>query len=104
MTNTVSRPLNGLSSIANSDGVFSIVAMDQRNTLKKMFAAVGVTATDDDMMQAKIAVASALSKAASGILLDPTWGVPAVNQNDILPTSCGLLIAAENPDRGNFNG
>ena len=104
MTNTVSRPLNGLSSIANSDVVFSIVAMDQRNTLKKMFAAVGVTATDDDMMQAKIAVASALSKAASGILLDPTWGVPAVNQNDILPTSCGLLIAAENPDRGNFNG
>ena len=104
MTNTVSRPLNGLSSIANSDGVFSIVAMDQRNTLKKMFAAVGVTATDDDMMQAKIAVASALSKAASGILLDPTWGVPAVNQNDILPASCGLLIAAENPDRGNFNG
>ena len=104
MTNTVSRPLNGLSSIANSDGVFSIVAMDQRNTLKKMFAAVGVTATDDDMMQAKIAVASALSKAASGILLDPTWGVPAVNQNDILPSSCGLLIAAENPDRGNFNG
>jgi len=104
MTNTVSRPLNGLSSIANSDGVFSIVAMDQRNTLKKMFAAVGVTATDDDMMQAKIAVASALSKAGSGILLDPTWGVPAVNQNDILPASCGLLIAAENPDRGNFNG
>lgn len=104
MTNTVSRPLNGLSSIANSDGVFSIVAMDQRNTLKKMFAAVGVTATDADMMQAKIAVASALSKAASGILLDPTWGVPAVNQNDILPASCGLLIAAENPDRGNFNG
>ena len=104
MTNTVSRPLNGLSSIANSDGVFSIVAMDQRNTLKKMFAAVGVTATDDDMMQAKIAVASALSKAASGILLDPTWGVPAVNQNDILPSSCGLLIAAENPDRGTFNG
>jgi tagatose-1,6-bisphosphate aldolase len=37
-------------------------------------------------------------------LLDPTWGVPAVNQNDILPASCGLLIAAENPDRGNFNG
>ena len=104
MTNTVSRPLNGLSSIANSDGVFSIVAMDQRNTLKKMFAAVGVTATDDDMMQAKIAVASALSKSGSGILLDPTWGVPAVNQNDILPASCGLLIAAENPDRGNFNG
>ena len=104
MTKVVTRALNGLSSISNSDGIFSIVAMDQRNTLKKMFTAVGVTATDEDMFGAKIAVASALSKAASGILLDPTWGVPAVNENDILPTTCGLLVAAENPDRGNFNG
>ena len=104
MTKVVTRALNGLSSISNSDGIFSIVAMDQRNTLKKMFTAVGVTATDEDMFTAKIAVASALSKAASGILLDPTWGVPAVNENDILPTICGLLVAAENPDRGNFNG
>lgn len=104
MTKVVTRALNGLSSISNSDGIFSIVAMDQRNTLKKMFTAVGVTATEEDMFGAKIAVASALSKAASGILLDPTWGVPAVNENDILATSCGLLVAAENPDRGNFNG
>ena len=104
MTKVVTRALNGLSSISNSEGIFSIVAMDQRNTLKKMFTAVGVTATDEDMFGAKIAVASALSKAASGILLDPTWGVPAVNENDILPTTCGLLVAAENPDRGNFNG
>ena len=104
MTKVVTRALNGLSSISNSEGIFSIVAMDQRNTLKKMFTAVGVTATDEDMFAAKIAVASALSKAASGILLDPTWGVPAVNENDVLPTTCGLLVAAENPDRGNFNG
>ena len=104
MTKVVTRALNGLSSISNSDGIFSIVAMDQRNTLKKMFTAVGVTATEEDMFGAKIAVASALSKAASGILLDPTWGVPAVNENDVLPTTCGLLVAAENPDRGNFNG
>ncbi len=104
MTKVVTRALNGLSSISNSEGIFSIVAMDQRNTLKKMFTAVGVTATEEDMFGAKIAVASALSKAASGILLDPTWGVPAVNENDVLPTTCGLLVAAENPDRGNFNG
>ena len=104
MTKVVTRALNGLSNISNSDGIFSIVAMDQRNTLKKMFTAVGVTATEEDMFGAKIAVASALSKAASGILLDPTWGVPAVNENDVLPTTCGLLVAAENPDRGNFNG
>jgi tagatose 1,6-diphosphate aldolase/sulfofructosephosphate aldolase len=56
------------------------------------------------MCSAKIAVASALSKSASGILLDPTWGVPAVNENNVLPPTCGLLIAAENPNRGDFNG
>ena len=105
MSKVVSRPLNGLASIANSEGIFSIVAMDQRNTLKRMFAAVGVAnPTDDDMYGAKIAVASALSKSASGILLDPTWGVPAVNENDVLPSTCGLLVAAENPNRGDFNG
>jgi tagatose-1,6-bisphosphate aldolase len=70
-----------------------------------MFAAVGVEdPTQDQMYGAKVAVASALSKSASGILLDPTWGVPAVNENDILAPTCGLLISAENPDRGNFNG
>ena len=105
MSKVVSRPLNGLNSIANSEGIFSIVAMDQRNTLKRMFAAVGVpAATDEQMYGAKVAVASALSKSASGILLDPTWGVPAVNDNDILASTCGLLIAAENPNRGDFNG
>lgn len=105
MTKVISRPLNGLDSIANRDGVFSIVAMDQRNTLKRMFAAVGVAnPTDENMCSAKIAVASALSKSASGILLDPTWGVPAVNENNVLPPTCGLLIAAENPNRGDFNG
>jgi tagatose 1,6-diphosphate aldolase/sulfofructosephosphate aldolase len=48
MTKVISRPLNGLDSIANRDGVFSIVAMDQRNTLKRMFAAVGVANPTDD--------------------------------------------------------
>lgn len=105
MSKTVSREINGLSSIANSEGIFSIVAMDQRNTLKRMFAAVGIAnATDKDMFEAKIAVASALSKSASGILLDPTWGVPAVNESDVLPSTCGLLVSAENPNRGDFNG
>ena len=31
-----------LSAIANDEGLLAIVAMDQRNTLKRMFAAVGI--------------------------------------------------------------
>jgi tagatose-1,6-bisphosphate aldolase len=94
----------GLASIANDAGVFSIIAMDQRNTLKKMFAAVGIEATMQDIQEAKIEVARYLTPYASGILLDIEVGVGAVLGAGVLDPNCGLLIAAENPDRGDFNG
>lgn len=98
------RPINGLASIADSNGVFSIVAMDQRNTLRRMFAAVNIEPTESDMYEAKVSVTEALSKSASGILLDPQYGVTAINKSNVLATRCGLLVAAENPDRGDFKG
>ena len=67
-----------LADIATPDGVFSIIAMDQRNTLRRMFGAVGIDATDDDLVAAKTDVARALTPLASGILFDPTYGVPAI--------------------------
>jgi tagatose-1,6-bisphosphate aldolase len=94
----------GLDAIADADGVFSIVAMDQRNTLRRMFAAVNHAAEPDDIRQAKIDVSAALTPAASAILLDPTFGVPAVSQADALAATCGLLVAAEPESRGNYNG
>src|SRR5205823_3252634 len=39
---------------------------------------------------------------ASGILFDPTYGVPAVTGNDALAGSCGLLVASEPAQRGRF--
>lgn len=93
-----------LDAIANEDGVFSIIAMDQRNTLRRMFAAVDKEATPEAMRAAKVDVAKALTPAASGILLDPTIGVPSVLEAGALAESCGLLIAAEPESRGNFNG
>lgn len=93
-----------LDAIASEDGVFSIVAMDQRNTLRRMFAAVDKDATPEAMRAAKVDVARALTPAASGILLDPTIGVPSVLEAGALAESCGLLVAAEPESRGNFNG
>jgi len=94
----------GLAAIANEAGVFSIIAMDQRNTLKKMFQSVGIDASITDMQSAKIEVARHLTPHASAILLDIEVGVGAVQGARVLAPGCGLLIAAENPDRGNFNG
>ena len=97
---TTTEPVRTLADIAGPDGVFSIIAMDQRNTLRRMFQAVGIEATDDDLVQAKADVARALTPLASGILFDPTFGVPAVTGTDALARSCGLLVASEPAERG----
>jgi sulfofructosephosphate aldolase len=102
--NNETESRTGLSSIADADGVFCIVAMDQRNTLKRMFAAVNHPAETSDIRVVKTDVAAALTPLASGILLDPTYGVPAVTEAGALAETCGLLVAAEPSDRGNHNG
>jgi tagatose-1,6-bisphosphate aldolase len=93
-----------LADIASADGVFAIIAMDQRNTLKRMFAAVDIDASEDDLRTAKADVARALTPAASGMLLDPTYGVPAVTEGQALAPDCGLLVAAEPSSRDSYNG
>lgn len=93
-----------LADIADDDGTFAIIAMDQRNTLRRMFDAVGEEATPEVMAQAKVDVAANLSPGATGLLLDPDFGVPAVRESGLLASTCGLLVAAEPSDRGNYNG
>jgi tagatose 1,6-diphosphate aldolase/sulfofructosephosphate aldolase len=67
-----------------------------------MFSAVGIEATDEDLRQSKADVARALTPLASGILFDPTYGVPAITGNDALAKSCGLLVASEPAERDKF--
>ncbi len=104
MTATAEGHALSLSAIADDDGTFAIIAFDQRNTLRRMFTAVGLEATDQDMRDVKVAVTRALSPEATGILLDPQLGVGAVKDANALDPSCGLLIAAEPTDRGDFDG
>ena len=65
-----------------------------------MFGAVGIDATDDDLVTAKADVARALTPLASGILFDPTYGVPAIAGTGALAETCGLLVASEPAERG----
>lgn len=98
------KPVKTLDDIAADNGVFSIIAMDQRNTLRRMFTAVGLDASDQDLRTAKADVARALTPGASGILFDPTYGVPAVMEAGALAPNCGLLVAAEPSERLSYNG
>jgi tagatose-1,6-bisphosphate aldolase len=104
VTATTAKPVKTLDDIAGDNRVFSIIAMDQRNTLRRMFTAVGIEATDQDLRTAKADVARVLTPGASGILFDPTYGVPAVTEAGALAPTCGLLVAAEPSVRQTFNG
>jgi tagatose 1,6-diphosphate aldolase/sulfofructosephosphate aldolase len=104
MTHATKTRTGTLDDIAAGSHVFSIIAMDQRNTLRRMFAAVGFDASDDDLRVAKADVARVLTPAASGLLSDPTYGVPAITQAGALAPSCGLLVAAEPSERRTYQG
>ena len=71
-----------MKALSNSAGVIACAAMDQRGSLAKSLAtAKGVSQKEisDQMMQEfKTAVTRVLTPYATGILLDPEWGLPAV--------------------------
>jgi tagatose-1,6-bisphosphate aldolase len=92
-----------LDDIAAEGGTFAIVAMDQRNTLRRMFTAVGRDGTDQELRDAKADVARALTPLASGLLSDPTYGVPAITEAGALAAPCGLLVAAEPAERRSYH-
>ena len=104
MTYATKARTGTLDDIATDTHLFSIIAMDQRNTLRRMFTAVGLDASDDDLRTAKADVARVLTPAATGLLSDPTYGVPAITQAMALAPNCGLLIAAEPSERRSHQG
>ncbi|MET3808788.1 tagatose-1,6-bisphosphate aldolase [Nakamurella sp. UYEF19] len=102
---TASTTRTGLAAIATEANTFAIVAMDQRNTLKRMFHAAGIAdPTLEELTEIKADTVQALRGTASAFLLDPTFGVPSLAE---LPTDgprIGVLVAAEPSERGNVNG
>jgi len=103
MTSTSTTPTS-LDAIASPDGTFAVVAMDQRNTLRRMYAAVGVDDPSiDELTAIKADVVEALAPAASAFLLDPSFGVPALDQVD-RSAGFGVLVAAEPESRLSWQG
>lgn len=97
------RKALSLSDIATADNTFAIVAMDQRNTLKRMYRAVGIESPDDEeLVNIKADVVNGLKGSASAFLLDPTYGIPALEQ--VVGQRPGILVAAGGPERGNYHG
>lgn len=84
-----------LAAIARPSGALAMVAMDQRESLRTMFAAAGAGRVDDRrLVDFKLAVAGTLGPLASGFLIDRRYGFDRVRQG-VLPDGCGLMLAAD---------
>jgi tagatose 1,6-diphosphate aldolase len=86
---------NGINACADERGVIAAAAMDQRGSLQKSIAkargANGVC-SDEELTQFKTAVTQVLTKHASAILMDPEYGLPALEHK---APDAGVLLAYE---------
>jgi tagatose-1,6-bisphosphate aldolase len=106
MPDTARTPVaaTGLAPISGPDGTLAIVAMDQRNTLRRMLSAESRPTDPDTIRSFKVDVVRALSPAASGVLLDPEFGVPAVRDARAMASGCATLVAVEPAERATWEG
>ena len=84
-----------LDRIAGPDGIFAILAMDQRGTLRGMLDKAGQPSGDAALSAFKVDVIGALSPYASGVLTDVEYGVAPVRAAGALDARAGLIIASE---------
>lgn len=85
---------DGINACAGDNGVISAAAMDQRGSLQKSIgkAREDGKATADDLATFKKAVVSILTPHASAILIDPEFGLLALQAK---APDCGVLLAYE---------
>lgn len=79
--------------VSNQKDIISALAIDQRGSLRKMIESGGGV---DDIQAAveefKVGISQELTPFASSILLDPEYGIPAI---DVKASDSGLLLAYE---------
>jgi len=85
-----------LTKLARPSGALAMVAVDQREALRGMFAAHQSTPVPDSQLtQFKVDVARELSPFASALLVDQEFGIDAIIGQKALFGSCGLIAAAD---------
>lgn len=85
----------GITALADERGVIAAAAMDQRGSLRQMIAQArgdGHETTAEDLIRFKTAVTNVLTRYASGILLDPEYGLPALKAK---APRTGVLLSYE---------
>ncbi|MGR6917886.1 hypothetical protein ACU635_26905 [[Actinomadura] parvosata] len=87
-------PVPTLDLLARPSGGFAMVAMDQRESLRQMFAAaVGERVGDERLTSFKLTVAREVGPYASGFLIDQDYGFGQVAAEGMVPG--GLIVAVD---------
>jgi sulfofructosephosphate aldolase len=89
-----------LDALARDSGTFLMVAMDQRESLRTMLAEHGHDATDERIVEFKLAVTRELSPHASALLVDSEYGwFDRIVSERLVAPSCGLIMAVDALDQ-----
>jgi len=90
--------------LRTAEGGFAMLALDQRESLRQMFApADGREVGDDELRTFKRAAMSVLTPFASAVLLDRLYGVDE-NRPVEVDESCALILAADVLHHGETGG
>lgn len=88
--------IRGLQQISTGDGMFTMCAMDHRDSLQSMVErAQGKKPDHKQMVEYKLDLCTALAPYASAVLLDPIYGAPQCIAGGVLPRNTGLLVSIE---------
>ncbi|WP_407438714.1 sulfofructosephosphate aldolase [Lelliottia sp.] len=92
-----------LKDITRPSGGFSMLAVDQREAMRLMFAAAGVPApvTDLHLTDFKVNAAKILSPYASAILVDQQFCYHQIVEQNAIAKSCAMIVAADEFIPGN---
>jgi len=92
-----------LKDIARPSGGFAMLAVDQREAMRLMFAASGAQTpvTDPVLTDFKVNAAKILSPYASAILVDRQFCYPQVIEQNAIAKSCAMIVAADKFIPGN---
>ena len=92
----------GLARVARPSGAFAMLAVDQREAMRAMFAEHQTEpVTDQQLTDFKVAATRVLTPYASGVLVDKQFAFDAVVDAGAVAPTCGLIAAADHFVAGN---
>ncbi|HLR97604.1 MAG TPA: hypothetical protein VK053_23995 [Jiangellaceae bacterium] len=104
---TTSPTTPDLAALQRPSGAYAMVAVDQREALRRMFAEHQDEAVPDTQLtRFKVAATDILSPHASAVLVDRQFGLDRVVEQGVVAPGCGLIAAADHfaPAHGELVG